>query len=132
MRSVTFYFSQRTFLLHGDDGDIKTAVKMVLIPQSYSTKRYEYSDQRVSVRIAGYVVQYLYFSFYTVTDLCRDIITEYSTPHPPLHRNTLCAGIFKQSMGPRNRVGIELSRPAKLHSLAELVLWNRFLGSLKV
>jgi hypothetical protein len=43
------------------------------------------------------------------------------------------AGIFKQSMGARNQVGIGLSyRPARLHSLAELVPWNRFLGSLKV
>ncbi len=42
------------------------------------------------------------------------------------------AGIFKQSMGARNRVGIGLSyRPARLQSLAELVPWNRFLGSLK-
>ncbi len=33
-----------------------------------------------------------------------------------------CAGIFKQSMGARNRVGIGLSyRPVRLHSLAELV-----------
>ncbi len=44
-----------------------------------------------------------------------------------------CAGIFKQSMGARNRVGIGLSyRPTRLHSLAELVSWNRFLGSFKV
>ncbi len=43
------------------------------------------------------------------------------------------AGIFKQSMGARNRGGIGLSyRPTRLHSLAELVSWNRFLGSLKV
>jgi hypothetical protein len=36
-------------------------------------------------------------------------------------------------MGARNRVGTELSyRPARQHSLAELVPWNRFLGSLKV
>jgi hypothetical protein len=43
------------------------------------------------------------------------------------------AGIFKQSMGSRNRVGSVLSHgPARLHSLAELVPWNRFLGSLKV
>jgi hypothetical protein len=42
------------------------------------------------------------------------------------------AGIFKQSIGVRNRVAIGLSyRPARLHSLAELVPWNRFLGSLK-
>jgi hypothetical protein len=43
------------------------------------------------------------------------------------------AGIFKQSMGARNRVGIGLSyQPARLHSVAELVSWNRFLSSLKV
>ncbi len=43
------------------------------------------------------------------------------------------AGIFKQSMGARNRLGIGLSqRPARLHSLAQLVPWNRFIGSLKV
>jgi hypothetical protein len=45
------------------------------------------------------------------------------------------AGIFKQSMGAGNRVGIGLwlsYRPARLHSLAELVPWNRLLGSLKV
>ncbi len=35
-------------------------------------------------------------------------------------------------MGARNRVGIGLSyRPARLHILAELIQWNRFLGSLK-
>ncbi len=33
-----------------------------------------------------------------------------------------CAGIFKQSMGDGNRVGIGLSyRPARLHSLPEVV-----------
>jgi hypothetical protein len=43
------------------------------------------------------------------------------------------AGIFKQSMGARNRVRIGLPyQPAWLQSLAELVPWNRFLGSLKV
>jgi hypothetical protein len=86
---------------------------------------------------------------------CRGIFKEYRV-HPLLHRNRnrffvvpktisppstvdqlfthspLCAGMFKQSMGARNRVGIGLSRPAKLHSLAELVPWYRFLGSLKV
>jgi len=41
------------------------------------------------------------------------------------------AGIFKQSIGARNRVGKGLSyRPARLHRLAELIPWNRFLGSL--
>ncbi len=40
---------------------------------------------------------------------------------------------FKQSMGDRNRVGIGLAyRPARQHMPAELILWNRFLGSLKV
>ncbi len=44
------------------------------------------------------------------------------------------AGILEQSMKARNRdIGIGLSYlPARLHSLAELVPWNRFLGSLKV
>ncbi len=42
------------------------------------------------------------------------------------------AGIFKQSMGARNRVGYGLSyRPSSLQRLAELIPWNRFLGSLK-
>ncbi len=44
-----------------------------------------------------------------------------------------CAGIFKQSMGARNRVGIGLSYlPDRLHSLAKLIPWNRFLDSSKV
>jgi hypothetical protein len=43
------------------------------------------------------------------------------------------AGVFKHSVGTRNPVGIGLSyQPAKLHSLAELVPWNRFLGFFKV
>ncbi len=43
------------------------------------------------------------------------------------------AGIFKQSMGARIRVGIGLSyRPARLHRLAEFIPWNRFLGSINV
>jgi hypothetical protein len=43
------------------------------------------------------------------------------------------AVMFKQSIGARNLVGIGLSyRPARLLSLAELVPWNQFLGSLKV
>ncbi len=47
--------------------------------------------------------------------------------------STNSSGIFKQSMGSRKRVGIGLLyRPARLHILAELVPWNRFLGSLKV
>jgi hypothetical protein len=40
---------------------------------------------------------------------------------------------FKQSMGARKRVGRGLSYwPARLHRLAELIPWNRLLGSLKV
>jgi hypothetical protein len=43
------------------------------------------------------------------------------------------AGIFKQSLGARNRLGIGLPyQPTRLHILAELVTWNRFLRSLKV
>ncbi len=38
------------------------------------------------------------------------------------------AGILKQSIGARNRVGIGLSyRSARLHRLAEFIPWNRFL-----
>jgi hypothetical protein len=43
------------------------------------------------------------------------------------------AGIFKQTMRARNKVGIGLPyRPARLHRLAELIPWNRFLGSIQV
>jgi hypothetical protein len=43
------------------------------------------------------------------------------------------AGIFKESIGARNRGGIEFSyRPARLHRLAEFIPWNRFLDSIKV
>jgi hypothetical protein len=39
------------------------------------------------------------------------------------------AGIFKKSMGARNRGGIGLSyRPARLHMLAEFIPWNQFRG----
>jgi hypothetical protein len=52
--------------------------------------------------------------------------------HHEQGRGPSCTGIFKQSMT-RNGVGIGLSyRLARLHSLAELVPWNRFLGSFKV
>jgi hypothetical protein len=56
---------------------------------------------------------------------------------PPLKEvkgeDLICAGIFEQSMGARNRVGIGLSnRPARQHRLAESIPWNRFLGYLKV
>jgi hypothetical protein len=43
------------------------------------------------------------------------------------------AGIFKKSMGARYRGGIGLSyQPARPHRLAELMPWHRFLGSIKV
>jgi len=48
-------------------------------------------------------------------------------------RVLFCPGILEQSMGARNQVGIGLLyRPARLPRMAELILWNRFLGSLKV
>jgi hypothetical protein len=55
----------------------------------------------------------------------------YSVPSP--HRFQPCAGIFKHSMEPRNRVerGL-LYRPARLHRLVKLIPWNRFLHSIKV
>jgi hypothetical protein len=38
-----------------------------------------------------------------------------------------------QYMGARHLVGIGLSyRPARLHRLAEIIPWNRFLGSIYV
>jgi hypothetical protein len=43
-----------------------------------------------------------------------------------------CAGIFKQSMGARNQVGIEWSfRPARLHSLSGIGSLESILGLLK-
>jgi hypothetical protein len=57
----------------------------------------------------------------------------HTPPPPPVTTVASSAGIFKQSMGARNRVGIGLSHwPTRLHGLAELIPWNRFLGSLKV
>ncbi len=48
-------------------------------------------------------------------------------------QHTLRAGIFKESMGAKNRGEIGLSyRPARLHRLAEIIPWNRFLGSINV
>jgi hypothetical protein len=53
------------------------------------------------------------------------VLKKYPFPHS--------AGIFKHSLGARNRVGIGLSyRPTRLHRLLEMIPWNRFLGSLKV
>ncbi len=47
---------------------------------------------------------------------------------PPAY--VACVGILKQSMGSRNRVGIgQWYRLARLHRLAKLIPWNRFLGS---
>ncbi len=43
------------------------------------------------------------------------------------------AGILKQSMRARNRVGLGLSyRPARLRKLAESIPWNLVLGSINV
>jgi hypothetical protein len=42
-------------------------------------------------------------------------------------------GIFKKSMGARNRGGIGLSyRPARLHRLAEFIPWNQFRGPINI
>jgi hypothetical protein len=44
-----------------------------------------------------------------------------------------CAGILEQSMGARNREGMELSyRPVRLSRLAKFIPRKEFLGSLKV
>ncbi len=54
----------------------------------------------------------------------------------PSKKVEACAGFLNNLYGrggARNRIGIGLSyRPAKLNRLAELIPWNRFLGSLKV
>ncbi len=43
------------------------------------------------------------------------------------------AGIFKKSMGARNRGGIGLSyRPARLHRLAEFIPWYQFRGPINI
>ncbi len=59
-----------------------------------------------------------------VTLCCRPILREFYTPF--LAR----AGIFKQSMGARYRVGMGLSYEP--NSLAQFIPWNRFLGSINV
>jgi hypothetical protein len=70
-----------------------------------------------------------------IIDVC--VCRRYSReliPFGAVNLGTSCktsAGIFKQSMGARNQVGIGLSyHPTILHSLAELVPRHRFLGSL--
>jgi hypothetical protein len=60
------------------------------------------------------------------------LLPDYSSSSVPINRitarPTTCAGIFKQSIGARNRVGIGLSyRSARLHSLAESIPRNKFL-----
>ncbi len=55
------------------------------------------------------------------------------TPEPIPSLVGYWAGIFKNSMGARHRLGTGLSyRPARLHRLAELMPWHRFLGSIQV
>ncbi len=94
------------------------------------------------------VMSYLYLSFYGVVGSCanttrlglgfvdyRMCCTDYLYTLSHINRfSHPSAGIFKQSMGARNRVGIGLSphRPNRLHRLSESILWNWFLGSLKV
>jgi hypothetical protein len=49
------------------------------------------------------------------------------------HSNLTSAGILKQSMWARNRVGTGLQyRPDRLHRLADLIPCHRFLGFLNV
>ncbi len=71
-----------------------------------------------------------FFQFFSLFEYCgRKSAIQYVDAN--LGMSTF-AGIFKQSMGARNRVGIGLSyRLARLHRLVVLIPWNRFLGSLK-
>jgi hypothetical protein len=69
-------------------------------------------------------IMYLWSSLYR-------IFTFYEIGHAI--KLNFCAGNFEQSKQARNQVGIVLSyRPARLHRLAELIPWHRFVGSLKV
>jgi hypothetical protein len=84
---------------------------------------WEHILQYSVVREIDYLISILIFPFMAVTTKTHQQLTEIS----------FMCWIFKQCMEARNRVGIGLSyRPARLHSLAELVPWNRFLGSLKL
>jgi hypothetical protein len=65
----------------------------------------------------------------TLTLTHKHILPPLHSPSP-LSTSISCAGIFKQSMGARNRVGIGLWE--RLQRMAELIPWDRFLGSLKV
>jgi len=82
------------------------------------------------------------FALFSISESVRDAYVKltpgchlpqhvYTPPHP-----YTSAGIFKQSLGDRNRVGIGLSyRPAWLHRLEEStqsIHCNRFLGSWNV
>ncbi len=65
-----------------------------------------------------------------------NLLADHSISHTHfsvIHQWLTWAGIFKESMGTRNRGGIGLSyRPARLHRLAELIPWNRFRGPINV
>ncbi len=77
-----------------------------------------------------------------VTSLGLGILEEwfFNFPKPTTTFETNCltnedhrAGIFKESMGARNRGGRGLSyRTARLHRLAEFIPWNRSPGSINV
>ncbi len=61
------------------------------------------------------------------------ICTGYAENSFTVNKVVNCAGIFEQSMGARNQVGIGFSyRPARLHRLAESIPGNRFMGSIVV
>jgi hypothetical protein len=65
--------------------------------------------------------------------LCTNTMSIQASGMGTIHVNNIRAGIFKQSMGARNREGMGLLyRPAWLHRLAEFIPWNRFLGSINV
>ncbi len=138
MKRFCFYFSKRTFLLHGD---IQTAVKMVLIPQSYSTNKV-----RIFRPESIYENCRLCRTVFVLFILCRGIFIEYWV-HPLLHKNRnrfivvpktishpsnvdqlidhslfMCwnfSTIYEGQEPSRNGV----VRRAKLQSLAELVPW---------
>ncbi len=95
-------------------------------------------NEQLSLPTSGLTFTFFFVLFFGALGFLR-VIQMKKTPsyivfkgwHPPPLQYR--AGIFKQSMGARNQIGIGLSyRPARLHRLAELIPWNRFLGSTNV
>ncbi len=80
------------------------------------------------------IFNFLFYTVVTRVHYCRRLCTMLDLNNWfAVFYEDIWAGIFKESMGARDRGGIELSyRPARLHRLPEFIPWNRFLGSINV